>query len=154
MAASRPPSWPGRSQPVPARAPTPPSTTAPWSSKTPHAPLPTGIQDTTPAQPPSGDRARLGDQRVRVSVRRLTPRECERLQGFPDDWTALHAWGRPVSDAARYRAIGNAVAVPVIAWVGRRLLAVHQRPAPTPSRQRRPGPPLLPTADAVEVPRA
>lgn len=120
----------------------------------PHAPLPTGIQDTTPAQPTSGDRARLGHQRVRVSVRRLTPRECERLQGFPDDWTALHANCLPISDAARYRAIGNAVAVPVIAWVGRRLLAVHQRPAPTPSRQRRPRPPLLPTADAVEVPRA
>ncbi len=122
--------------------------------RAPHAPLPTGIQDKTPAQPTSGDRARLGHQRVRVSVRRLTPRECERLQGFPDDWTALHARGRPVSDAARYRAIGNAVAVPVIAWVGRRLLAVHQQPAHTPSRQRRPRPPLLPTADAVEVPRA
>jgi len=45
------------------------------------------------------------------SVRRLTPRECERLQGFPDDWTAGQ------SDSARYRQLGNAVAVPVAQWI-------------------------------------
>ncbi len=50
-------------------------------------------------------------------VRHLTPRECERLQGFPDDWTALDDRGRPISDTARYRFLGNAVAVPVVAWI-------------------------------------
>ena len=44
-------------------------------------------------------------------VRRLTPVECERLQGFPDDWTAGQ------SDSQRYKQMGNAVAVPVVEWV-------------------------------------
>ena len=56
-------------------------------------------------------------------VRRLTPRECERLQGFPDDWTAEGVNG-PQSDSARYRQLGNAVAVPVAEWIGRRVVAV------------------------------
>lgn len=51
-------------------------------------------------------------------VRRLTPRECERLQGFPDDWTDGQA------DSARYRQMGNAVAVPVVEWIMRRLVEV------------------------------
>jgi DNA (cytosine-5)-methyltransferase 1 len=50
-----------------------------------------------------------------MAVRRLLPVECERLQGFPDHWTT----GR--SDSARYRLLGNAVCVPVAAWIGRRL---------------------------------
>ena len=45
------------------------------------------------------------------SVRRLTPVECERLQGFPDDWTAGQ------SDSTRYKQMGNAVAVPVVEWI-------------------------------------
>ena len=49
-------------------------------------------------------------------VRRLTPLECERLQGFPDSWTA------GFSDSARYRMIGNAVSVPVIKWIAKRLI--------------------------------
>lgn len=53
-----------------------------------------------------------------VSVRRLTPLECERLQGFPDGWTDGQA------DSARYRQLGNAVAVPVVEWIARRLVAV------------------------------
>ena len=48
-------------------------------------------------------------------VRRLTPVECERLQGFPDGWTDGE------SDAARYRALGNAVCAPVAAWIFKRL---------------------------------
>lgn len=46
-----------------------------------------------------------------TSVRRLTPIECERLQGFPDDWTAGQ------SDSQRYKQMGNAVAVPVVEWL-------------------------------------
>lgn len=55
-------------------------------------------------------------------VRRLTPRECERLQGFPDDWTRYGHDGKELSDSARYRMLGNAVAVPVAQWIGRRIM--------------------------------
>lgn len=51
-----------------------------------------------------------------TAVRRLTPLECERLQGFPDGWTATSN-GKPQADAARYRQCGNAIAVPVGEWV-------------------------------------
>jgi DNA (cytosine-5)-methyltransferase 1 len=56
-------------------------------------------------------------------VRRLTPRECERLQGFPDDYTRWRADGREQSDSARYRQLGNAVAVPVARWILARIVA-------------------------------
>ena len=55
-------------------------------------------------------------------IRRLTPVECERLQGFADDWTRYGDSGRELSDSARYRLIGNAVSVPVAEWIGRRLM--------------------------------
>lgn len=61
---------------------------------------------------------------VGSAVRRLTPRECERLQGFPDDWTRYLADGSEQSDSARYRQLGNAVAVPVAEWVARRIVEV------------------------------
>ena len=57
-------------------------------------------------------------------VRRLTPRECERLMGFPDDWTLIPWKGKPASecpDGPRYKAIGNSMAVPVVRWIGRRI---------------------------------
>lgn len=50
-------------------------------------------------------------------VRRLTPRECERLQGFPDDWTAIDG----AKDTPRYAALGNSMAVPCMVWLGRRI---------------------------------
>ncbi|OEC59476.1 DNA cytosine methyltransferase [Pseudomonas sp. ENNP23] len=74
-------------------------------------PLDTGIPGAT---------AMIGSQ-----VRRLTPRECERLQGFPDDYTLIPWRGRPAEecpDGPRYKAIGNSKAVPVVRWIGRRLL--------------------------------
>ena len=55
-----------------------------------------------------------------VGVRRLTPTECERLQGFPDGWTLLPDGNTP--DSPRYRALGNAVAVPVAEWIGWRII--------------------------------
>lgn len=58
-----------------------------------------------------------------MSVRRLTPRECERLQGFPDDWTRHGADDKEVSDSSRYRMLGNAVTVPVARWLGARVAA-------------------------------
>lgn len=55
-------------------------------------------------------------------VRRLTPTECERLQGFPDGWTDVPYRGREhAPDGPRYKAIGNSMAVPVMAWIGRRI---------------------------------
>lgn len=54
-------------------------------------------------------------------VRRLTPRECERLQGFPDDWTLIEWNGKPAPDGRRYKAIGNSMAVPVMRWIGERI---------------------------------
>lgn len=56
-----------------------------------------------------------------VGVRRLTPMECERLQGFPDRWTLVPFRGKPANDAPRYRAIGNSMAVPVLRWIGDRI---------------------------------
>ena len=57
------------------------------------------------------------------AVRRLTPRqrECERLMGFPDDWTLVPYRGKPASDGPRYRSLGNSFAVPVIRWIGERI---------------------------------
>jgi DNA (cytosine-5)-methyltransferase 1 len=59
-----------------------------------------------------------------MSVRRLTPRECERLQGFPDDYTLIPYRGKPAADGPRYKALGNSMAVPVIRWIGERLAQV------------------------------
>lgn len=59
-------------------------------------------------------------------VRRLTPRECERLMAFPDDWTAINAQGKTISDSARYRMLGNAVVTSVAYWIGRRMRAIHE----------------------------
>lgn len=57
----------------------------------------------------------------RSAVRRLTPRECERLQGFPDDYTLTPYRGKPATDGPRYKALGNSMAVPVVRWIGERI---------------------------------
>jgi site-specific DNA-cytosine methylase len=59
-----------------------------------------------------------------MQVRRLTPRECERLQGFPDDYTAIPWRNKPANecpDGPRYKALGNSWAVPVVRWIGSRI---------------------------------
>lgn len=58
-----------------------------------------------------------------LAVRRLTPRECERLMGWPDDHTRWDADGREVADSHRYRMCGNGVVAPVAGWIARRLAA-------------------------------
>ena len=63
--------------------------------------------------------------RIGTVVRRLTPRECERLQGLPDDWTLVPYRGKPASDGPRYKAIGNGMAMPVIRWIGQRIAMVE-----------------------------
>jgi DNA (cytosine-5)-methyltransferase 1 len=65
---------------------------------------------------------------TQMAVRRLTPMECERLQGFPDGYTAITFKGRPASDGPRYKAIGNSMAVPVMRWIGQRIAMVDAMP--------------------------
>ena len=65
-----------------------------------------------------------------MQVRRLTPRECERLQGFPDDYTLIPHRGKPAADGPRYKALGNSWAVPCARWIGERIHAVEQINAP------------------------
>jgi DNA (cytosine-5)-methyltransferase 1 len=59
-----------------------------------------------------------------MAVRRLTPTECERLQGFPDSWTNVPYRGKPAADGPRYKALGNSMAVPVMRWIGERIQMV------------------------------
>ena len=62
-------------------------------------------------------------------VRRLTPRECERLQGFPSDWTKIPYRGKPADecpDGPRYKAVGNSMAVPVMRWIGERIAMAEE----------------------------
>lgn len=73
--------------------------------------------------------------RVNQTVRRLTPLECERLQGFPDNWTNIGRWNsskgksRNTTDSARYKALGNSIALPPWKWVLKRLCAQYERDA-------------------------
>jgi len=60
-----------------------------------------------------------------MAVRRLTPIECERLQGFPDNYTDIKPKGKPTSDGPRYKALGNSMAVPVMKWIGKRINLVE-----------------------------
>lgn len=69
-------------------------------------------------------------------VRRLTPTECERLQGFPDGWTDIGEWTdtkgkvhKESSDSARYKALGNSIALPFWFYLLRRIAAQYERPA-------------------------
>ena len=66
---------------------------------------------------------------AKKGVRRLTPVECERLQGFPDDWSRWGSSGEEISDSARYRMIGNGVSMPVIEWIIKRLIEVDNQAA-------------------------
>lgn len=70
---------------------------------------------------------------TRGAVRRITPKECERLQGFPDDYTLIplplkgnRKKQRYSSDSARYKALGNSMAVPVMRWIGERIQKIEQ----------------------------
>ena len=68
------------------------------------------------------------------TVRRLTPLECERLQGFPDNWTNLGEWTdskgkvHKESDSPRYKALGNSIALPFWKWMAKRMVAQYDRP--------------------------
>ena len=79
------------------------------------------IQDGTAYTLTATDRHAVSDG---LQVRRLTPTECERLQGFPDNHTQIPWRGKPAADCPdgpRYKAIGNSMAVPVMRWIGRKI---------------------------------
>lgn len=57
----------------------------------------------------------------KMQVHRLTPKECERLQGFPDNYTLIPHKNKLAADSPRYKALGNSMAVPVMAWIGQRI---------------------------------
>lgn len=80
-----------------------------------------GPHDTANIRAASGGSSR--SYVVASAVRRLTPRECERLQGFPDDYTLIPYRGKPAADGPRYKALGNSMAVPVMRWIGERIAA-------------------------------
>ena len=75
----------------------------------------------SPAHTLSRDSAASASLATPSMVRRLTPRECERLQGFPDDHTLVTFRGKPAADGPRYKACGNSMAVPVVKWILSRL---------------------------------
>ena len=86
--------------------------------------------DVTNALAGNGGKPGQGYQAVRqgLSVRRLTPTECERLQGFPDGFTQIPYRNKPAEDCPdgpRYKALGNSMAVPVMRWIGERIQAVE-----------------------------
>jgi DNA (cytosine-5)-methyltransferase 1 len=68
--------------------------------------------------------------RQSMAVRRLTPVECERLQGFPDNYTDIQPKGKATPDGPRYKALGNSMAVPVMRWIGERISQVEAIHAP------------------------
>ncbi|EGC8605965.1 Dam family site-specific DNA-(adenine-N6)-methyltransferase [Salmonella enterica] len=92
---------------------------------------------------PNGGRAGMGVGAVGwgMQVRRLTPVECERLQGFPDNHTLISWRGKDAADCPdgqRYKAIGNSMAVPVMRWIGERIAEALPIQEPTPRRWQRP----------------
>ena len=62
-----------------------------------------------------------------MAVRRLTPVECERLQGFPDGYTDIRPKGKDTPDGPRYKALGNSMAVPVMRWIGERIYQLKEK---------------------------
>jgi len=82
----------------------------------------TGDITQTIKSPQGGVTESIGAVCTALQVRRLTPVECERLQGFPDGYTNIPWRGKPESpDGPRYKALGNSWAVPVVQWIGRRI---------------------------------
>ncbi len=81
---------------------------------------------------PNGGRAGMGCGAIKTlsSVRRLTPTEAERLQGYPDGWTAIAWRGKPAADGNRYRALGNSWAIPCVRWIMLRILRAEAADAP------------------------
>lgn len=77
-----------------------------------------------------GGSSRSFVQQESLAVRRLTPRECERLMGFPDDYTLVPHRNKPMADGPRYKMLGNSWAVPLFAWLGARIDAALRSSEP------------------------
>ena len=104
----------------------------------------TFVVDTCPTLRSGGNRTGGGRTHSRqlftpmMAVRRLTPLECTRLQGFKDDFFDHVLYrGKPPADGPIYKALGNSMAVPVIAWIGKRIAQVDAilSTLPTPTRR-------------------
>ncbi len=65
-----------------------------------------------------------------MGPRRFTPRECERLQGFPDDYTAITYRNKPACDSPRYKALGNSIVVPILHCLGKRIAKAFTKHVP------------------------
>ena len=87
--------------------------------------MPEGPHDTANMRAASGGSSR-SYVAAPMMVRRLTPRECERLQGFPDDYTQIPFRNKPAADGPRYKALGNSMAVNAMAWIGSRIQEVSK----------------------------
>lgn len=108
---------------------------------------PTNLSTVAPGSPAPTMGRRSDLQTIGAGVRRLTPRECERLQGFPDDWTAIPyhrnlkdlLLGDPKTaiapDSLRYKAIGNSMAVPVMRWIFERIAKASAAPVSPDARE-------------------
>ena len=83
-----------------------------------------------------------------MAVRRLTPTECHRLQGFPDGYCAITYRGKPSADGPQYKALGNSMAVPVMRWIGQRIAEVDVTCQEGVSAQPRKSAPKTGSADA------
>jgi DNA (cytosine-5)-methyltransferase 1 len=86
----------------------------------------TGNLTQTLKSPQGGVTESIGAVRIGMAVRRLTPMECERLQGFPDNYTDIKSKNKPTPDGPRYKSLGNSMAVPVMAWIGQRIQKVEE----------------------------
>lgn len=82
-----------------------------------------GLAGALPAEPGMKQQTYLAQPIT--GVRRITPREAERLQGFPDDYTLVTYRGKPAADGPRYRALGNSMAVPCMRWIAERIELVQ-----------------------------
>lgn len=104
-----------------------------------HVALPLGINGTDLSYALRAEASHSGDKgdggvnttmvATKMAVRRLTPRECERLQGFPDNHTRIPWRGKPADqcpDGPRYKALGNSMAVPVMRWISQRINQVEK----------------------------
>jgi len=92
------------------------------------------LYPTMQAKPNGGQSLNFsGAVRIRYIVRRLTPTECERLQGYPDGWTDIGDWidskgkKRKAADSPRYKALGNSIALPFWCWLAKRISAQYER---------------------------
>lgn len=89
-----------------------------------------GIQTTLGYDPEAGTSPTLAKCQTPaidtgMAVRRLTPTECERLQGFPDGYTDIRHGGKPTPDGPRYKSLGNSMAIPPMRWLGQRIALVE-----------------------------